>query len=155
MVFGPKSLSTVHATLLLEIFYRQPCCFDEAVGEAYKEKKEEMFKLLYGSTPAVMRRQEGLRMGKELLRQGSLEEAGYVIQMFARMASEELGDDDPTTVEAKRLFSVAEKEMAEELEDEKGGRVSLRWGSITYMRDVSELQICPGCSLSAIRLGLY
>lgn len=139
MVFGPKSLSTVHATLLLEIFHRQPCCFDEEVGEAYKEKKEEMFKLLYGSTPAVMRRQEGLRMGKELLRQGSLEEAGYVIQMFARMASEELGDDDPTTVEAKRLFGVAEKEMAEELEDEKGGRVSLRWGSITFLRDVSEL----------------
>ncbi|KFZ13482.1 hypothetical protein V501_03683 [Pseudogymnoascus sp. VKM F-4519 (FW-2642)] len=122
MVFGPKSLSTVHATLLLEIFHRQPCCYDEAIGEAYKEKKEEMFKLLYGTTPAVMRRQEGLRMGKELLRQGALEEAGYVIRMFARMASEELGDDDPTTVEAKRLLGVAEKEMAEELEDEKGGR---------------------------------
>jgi hypothetical protein len=137
---SPKPiLSTIHATLLLEIFHRQPCCYDEAAADVYEAEKEEMFKGLYGSTPAIMRRQEGLRMGKILLSQGQLEEAVLVTGLFARMATEELGDDDPVTVEAKRLFGIAEKERAEELEDEKEGRVSMRWGSVMFMRDVSEL----------------
>jgi hypothetical protein len=137
-VFGKNSLSTLHAGFLLEEFYSQECCYDAAAISTYRDEMGGIFAALYG-TPAKLRQEEGLMMGKITLCQGLLEEAVRVFQLFVELAVRELGEDDDVTREARRLLGVAEGERADEVREGREGRVSVRWGSVMLRRDVSEL----------------
>lgn len=139
IVSGAKSMMTLHAMFLFELVYSQECCNDAATATAYREEGEDVFTALYGGTPSKARRQVGLMMGKVLLSQGALTEAVGVFRLYVKVAKKEFGEEDALTREAERLLSVAERERAEELEEEKEGRVSMKWGSITFARNISLL----------------
>ena len=138
-VSGSKSLSTLHAIVLLQLFYSQPCCLDEALIKEYNRQFMEVFEYLYAGTPTMMRKGEGYRMGLILLTQGALEEAAEVLKGAEISADKLLGADDELTKEIRRMAVVARKERAEEIEEERLGRVSSRWGSVIVWRDISGL----------------
>jgi len=99
----------------------------------------EVFEYLYAGTPTMMRKGEGYRMGLILLTQGALEEAAEVLKGAEISADKLLGADDELTKEIRRMAVVARKERAEEIEEERLGRVSSRWGSVIVWRDISGL----------------
>ena len=136
---GEKSLGAVHVHMMLQMFYLQPCCSDDGKSEEHRLKAVEGYNLMFCSSRRRVFEGEGFRMGKILMAQGSLEEAIYNLRMSRDAGIRELGRDDPLTVEMTRICAIAEKERAEEEEEIRRGIASMRWGSCTFWRDVSEL----------------
>jgi hypothetical protein len=137
-VFGIRSINSAHAAFLLQTFYSQSCCHNQAMVQKYGQESKRIFAQFYGGK-AKLQRSEGLFMARILLGQGALEEAIYCLETFIELAESAIASDDPILVTARRLAVVAKAEREEELKEVEDGKVSLRWGCISYQRDVSML----------------
>jgi hypothetical protein len=133
--FGRSSLSTLHAGLLLQNFYSQPCCLDSQASAELKDTIDKVFEQLYCSRLRITLG-EGLFMGKILLAQGGLEEAVEVFELFRAAAERILGLDHSMTKRAEKWAIHARSERSLELRDEQAGRASLKWGCITFTRSL-------------------
>jgi hypothetical protein len=71
---------------------------------------------------------------------GALEEAVNTFRLFALLAAEEFGDDDPITKRARKLLALAVEEKKQELKDEGEGVANLKFGCFTFRRNMSELE---------------
>ena len=78
--------------------------------------------------------------GKLSLAWGALEEAVNIFRLFALLAAEEFGDDDPITKRTRKLLALAVEEKKQELKDEGEGVADLKFGCFTFRRNMSELE---------------
>jgi hypothetical protein len=139
-VFGPLTISTLHAQFLLQSFYLQPCCHSPSEAARIRGEITAIFTQLYGGRIRI-RLGEALYMGKILMGQGAVEEALEVFELFAALAETQLGPDFPLTQRAKRWALVARRERSIEVRDEKAGRASLKFGCLTFPRDLKALGV--------------
>ncbi|KAI9849350.1 MAG: hypothetical protein M1837_004810 [Sclerophora amabilis] len=106
--------------------------------ESYAAEASQGFATLYGGAEATVEGGEGLNMGIILLAQGALEEAVYVLELFAKLAQETLGEEHAASRKAERFASLARREKQEELEE--GDHVKrMKYGCNTVRRAMEEL----------------
>ncbi len=106
----------------------------------YSRSLTQSFKRMYCRDRTHILKLEGLAMGRILLAQGALDEAAEVFKLFIGPSTEMLGPDHRLTVRANRLLSIAMSEQERAAEHDEKGDLWLRFGSMTFPRDLSTLE---------------
>ncbi|KAI9800977.1 MAG: hypothetical protein M1825_003511 [Sarcosagium campestre] len=142
-LMGAENLSVFHIWFLLQQLHLNPDFAPFGVEDRSAEIKKS-FTALYGGSTAKLETSEGLNMGTILMAQGALDEAIYVLELFAKLALEALGEEHAVTRKAERLSAVARRERLEELELERSWQEGdslrlMKYGCTTVPRDVNNL----------------